>query len=737
MRTQDITISTLEDANEQSKLIQTPIYLQNIYDEQTNKRELDKLKGFQMILNQAKNLTKPSICLLGAYSSGKTFLLNYLIQDEIFISKIEPTTAVITIIRHRDDKPDSWPTDRDVFTLKKNVDLRTLNFEHVSGNYMLDDLHHLTTYPEAKQHDAVIVFLDKPILKMCIFYDCPGIGTMGEAIHNAENEFNLSPDQEKHIIREQELQQLAIKNADAHVILGSVIGQAACFADSNLGNVLYTVASNMSRFPTKIPHGNLLFVGSQADPTATNLRDENELLEKLKKSIQDQVEKLPSAERQKFDIAELKKRIVLFYALDSIQCKQEVESNIKVLKRVMSTASYDEIRQEAKAQFDDDHKDLVRTKAFDAAMQTIIEQLLLGIQSFREQITKEALLDGIHYYELQKDEYISRSENLRYYENLSLRYEKESESREADWQKIINSFDQSVSRANNESIQEVRKTFNYWSNQENVYEFLENRFGENKEQAKAYAAKAIADQINNEINKICDTNTPFPQKYIELELARFDRQWLERKKSTQNQDISDFTISTTAGSVPISTETVSAVETFKAFTAAVAGGTTLLAVGGSTLAQAAMVKVLALGVGALGTVGMGGAATGFLVGIPVYGWIAAGMIGLLYGIFAIFAWRKSLAKNIAKSIEKNQNNAISEAEININRIFKEIRELGHTALRKTEMVIKSHISEIHEIGKGHISSRQLEQAAEFYLAHTKLLQQTLNKLKLTWQVNSH
>ncbi len=690
-----------------------------------------------MILNQAKNLTKPAVCILGAYSSGKTFLLNYLIQDEIFVSEIEPTTAVITIIRHRDDKPDSWPNDSDVFTLKKDVDLRTLNYEHVSGKYSLDNLHRLTTYPEATQHDAVIVFLDKPILKMCTFYDCPGVGTMGEAIHNAENEFNLSSDQEKNIIREQELQQLAIKNADAHIMLGSVIGQAACFADSNLGNILHSVASNMSRFPTKIPHGNLLFVGSQADPTATDLRNENELLEKLKKSIQDQVEKLPLTERQKYDIAELKKRIVLFYAFDSMQCELGVESNIKVLNRVMQTASYDEIRQEAKAQFDEDHKDLVRTKAFDAAMQTIIEQLLLGIQSFREQITKEALLDGIHYYEAQKDEYVSRSKNLRDYENLSLRYEKESESRKADWQKILNSFDQSVSRANNESIQEVRKTFNYWSNQENVYEFLKNRFGENKEQAKAYSEKAITDQINTEIKKICDTNTPFPQKCIEPELVRFDQQWLERKKSNQNEGKGDLTISTTAGSVPINAETVSAVETFKAFTAAVAGGTALLAVGGSTLAQAAMVKVLSLGVGALGTVGMGGAATGFLVGIPVYGWIAAGAIGVGYGLYKYLAWRKSLAKIIAESIEKNKNDAISKATINIDRIFEEISELGHTALHKTEMVIKSHISEIHEIGKGHISSKQLEQAAEFYKAHMKLLQQTLSKLELTWQVNSH
>lgn len=737
MHAQDITISTLEDANEQSKMIETPTYLQNIYDEQTSKQEFDETKGLQMILNQAKNLTKPAICILGAYSSGKTFLLNYLIQDEIFISEIEPTTAVITIIRHRDDKPDSWPNDSDVFTLIKNVDLRTLNYEHVSGKYTLDDLHHLTTYPEATQHDAVVVFLDKPILKMCTFYDCPGVGTMHEAIHKAENESNLSPDQEKHIIREQELQQLAIKNADAHIMLGSVIGQAACFADSNLGNILYAVANNMSRFPTKMPHGNLLFVGSQADPTATDLRDENKLLEKLKTSIQDQVEKLPSTERRKFDITELKKRIVLFYALDSKQCELGVESNIKVLKRAMQTATYDKIRLEAKAQFDEDHKDLVRTKAFDAAMQTIIEQLLLGIQSFREQITKEALLDGIHYYEVQKDEYISRSENLRYYENLSLRYEKESELREADWQKILNSFDQSVLKANNESVQEVKKTFNYWSNQKNVYEFLKNRFGENKEQAKAYATKAIEDQINTEINKICYTNISFPQKCIEPELVRFDQQWLERKKGDKNEDMSDFAISTTAGSVPINAKPVSAAETFKALTAAIAGGTALLAVGGSTLAQAAMIKVLALGIGALGTVGMGGAATGFLVGIPVYGWVAAGVMGLGYGVYKYVAWRESLAKSIANSVEKNKDDAISQVEINIEKNFEDIRVLGHEVLQKTDMVIKSHISEIHEIGKGHISSKQLEQAAEFYMAHMKLLRQTLGQLKLTWQVDSH
>lgn len=737
MDTQDQTLTILADAQERVDSIEIPKHVKSIYAQCPDLQELDKMK-LNCILDRAKNLEKPAICLLGPYNSGKTFILNYLIQDEMFISKIEPTTAVITVIRHIDDKPATWPSASNVFTLKKTADLRSLDYKFVTGDYELDDLPRLTTYPEAIKYDSVVVFLDKEVLRDCIFFDCPGVGTMSEAVHNdgSKDEYKLTSGQEK-TVREQEIQRRAIENADAYIILSAVIGGSGSFSDSNTGNILFNVANKMPRFPTTIPHGNLLFVGSQADPSRKDLRDEESILRILQNAIQDQVELLPSVERQKFDVVELRKRIVLFYGLDQYEINSGEERLAIQLKRHMQAASASDIQREAKAQFAEERATMERTKAFNAALQTTNEQLLLGMQKFRAQMTEESLVEGIEYYSETRDEYLTKSKAQTYYEELSQRYEEESDLREKAWKNLLSDFETSITEAKKQTFQEIDKILNHWTVKDTVYNFLEERFGENKEQARTHATGAIQGQINAEFSEAFSVKLPIPDMRLNKQLLAFDQKWLQRKTKDM-QGIANSAQPIDAHCPHITNvEAISVTQTFGAITAGLAGTTTLLAVGGSPLAAAAIGKVLAIGIAGFQTVGLGAAASGLLIGIPIYGWVAAGLLGVGYAVLTFFAWRNALAANIAKSLKKNKDTALETARSKIDEVFETMRKIGQENLGKTKKVLDTHINEIHLFAKGNVSSKDLEHAAKFYGDHTTILEQTLEELRFEWETAVH
>lgn len=738
MSQQEPTLAILASALERVNSINTPNYITKFYAESPAGQELDKMKSINWILNRAKSLEKPAICILGPYSSGKTFILNYLIQDEMLVSKIDPTTAVITVIRHIDDKPNTWPATFNVFTLKKNADLRTLDYKFVKNEYTLEDLPRLTTYPEAIKHEAVIVFLEKDILKNCTFYDCPGVGTMHEATHLEDGKGErLSSTQEK-TIREQELQRRAIDNADAFIILSAVLGGSGSFSDSNTGNILYAVANNMPRFPTTIPHGNLLFVGSQADPRKKGLHDEEDILRVLRNAIQNQVEHLPRDERHKFDIVELRKRIVLFYALDQYEIDNGIGDIVLQLKRNMEAATSLDIRREADAQFAAKRAKMERTEGFNAALQTAIEQLLLGMREFRARETEDSLSDGIKHYSEKRLGYLSRGQNQMLYENLSRRYEKDRDLREKDWESVISSFEANVLEAKQKTMEEIETILISWSVKENVYDFLAKKFGDDKEKARAYATKEIQKKINAEFVNALNNNVSMPQQRLEKQLLAFDKNWLQRNTSKKEGIAADATL--TLDAVPVlvtNVETVSVSQTFGAITAGLAGTTTLFAASGSILAAAALGKVLAIGIAGLKTVGLGAAATGLLAGIPIGGWIALGILGIVYSVTSFLGWRKSLATNIAKSFRNNKEASIQSAQVTIEEIFEAMSKIGKENLEKTKAILDEHIVETHNIGKGSVTSKDMELAGEFYGEHVKVLQQTLEKLKLEWEASAH
>jgi hypothetical protein len=728
--TEDPTLTALSDATAKALATTHPRYLKEYLNANPAEREMDDANSAHRIWAKAVALAKPAVCLLGPYNAGKTFLLNYFLGGEMFISKIVPTTAVITVIRHIDDKPADWPAEHAVFTLKNDADMRTLDFACTTGGYTYEDLPALTTYPEALRHQAVIVFVEKEVLRQCTFYDCPGVGTMAESAYE-DSDPNADPalsQKQRESIRERELQLKAIANADAYMLLSSVTGANGGFADANTGNILYSIASNMARFPTKVPHGNLLFVGSQADPFKQGLEDEAVVLSKLQDAVQKQVEQLPREQRQKFDLVDLKKRIVLFFALDGREQDLAMRRAILNLKRNNQNADQTTADRAANEGLAEERLARERTASFDMELKTLIDQLVRGMREFRAQTSVESLVTGAEYQVSKATRYKHHMAQKHYYEVLSNRYETEHDARENDWKAAEEAFDAAVDRAADQTYLAVEQTVNYWCVKENVYRLLKGEFGDDKTRAKTFAANVVSNRITAEFGASVQNHVTRPEAETHARLVAFDKKWLQRKPG-EAEIGSHTSVSIEAGqfNVPF-VDTVSVAQTFAAATAALAGGTTLLAVGGSALAQAALVKVLAVGVGMLGAVGLGGAAYGALLGIPVYGWVIAGVAGVGMLLWRLLAWRDSLASAIAKSLKKEQSKALAAGRRTVDEIFGEIKALGRDSLARTKAILDGHIREVHEIGKGNVTSTDLAQAMAFYESQASVLRETRERI---------
>jgi hypothetical protein len=138
---------------------------------------------------------KPNIFLTGAFDVGKSTLANWIMtSNNTLPTQYQPTTAVITYVRHLQDKP-AWLTD-DVVLLRKGFDpelwtseMEVRNHFVASGN--LDALRqygtHFGTRFASSGAETALVFLDRPILQACNLIDFPGYQNTEEDSHRADS----------------------------------------------------------------------------------------------------------------------------------------------------------------------------------------------------------------------------------------------------------------------------------------------------------------------------------------------------------------------------------------------------------------------------------------------------------------------------------------------------------------------------------------------------------------------
>lgn len=294
---------------------------------------------------------KPVVAVVGPYNAGKTFLLSWLLRNDLLKSHIEPTTSCITVLRHATDRPDFLRPEFNVITLRQEtIDILSLRKSDVAKQATYEELPGLTTYLGSEGADVVVVFIQSEILEKAILLDCPGTGLFSErgVVENSNCDPSKGMD-EKALVREQALQRRALMECDACVMLSSVTGQCGMFADTNTANVLAEWAAKPARFPLKSPHSNILLVGSQANPR--EIESVETIVRVLVRQVRSQWECLPKSLRAQIDPDALSRRILCFYALDRLERAQLLISCRGIAKREAPGESEIEIERRGAAYF--------------------------------------------------------------------------------------------------------------------------------------------------------------------------------------------------------------------------------------------------------------------------------------------------------------------------------------------------------------------------------------------------
>ncbi|MGO4363428.1 helix-turn-helix domain-containing protein [Terrabacter sp. RAF57] len=141
-------------------------------------------------------IRKPRVLMVGPFDGGKSTFVNILLERRSLAVRYQPTTSLVTVVRHEDDRP-AWlqapmtdwlaqnigrQTSPSVLILRAGFDVdRVDDEEHVRDHYLtagdLDLLAQVGTHGADHGLEGAaygVVFLDAEILKVCDLIDTPG-----------------------------------------------------------------------------------------------------------------------------------------------------------------------------------------------------------------------------------------------------------------------------------------------------------------------------------------------------------------------------------------------------------------------------------------------------------------------------------------------------------------------------------------------------------------------------------
>lgn len=158
--------------------------------------------GFKNTISIAKKMSKkPTVCSFGQSDTGKSTLINYILQEDVAPAGYTPMTTVPVYFMHVSEKPSYMKNSHEnavVFGEKKSGDISEKNNKFIHDNYLdetytkgliLKEGDHKSILQSFGTRDGayydsdsyliyeIIIFLDNDILNEITFVDIPGFGS--------------------------------------------------------------------------------------------------------------------------------------------------------------------------------------------------------------------------------------------------------------------------------------------------------------------------------------------------------------------------------------------------------------------------------------------------------------------------------------------------------------------------------------------------------------------------------
>ena len=152
------------------------------------------VEGLQRIVDA--NCVKPKVAVVGRSDTGKSTIINVLLETDKMPTSWTPTTSIAVYIKHISDKPSFMKEDVWIFANQVGEENlwneQKLYDESYCRSWKIGagDIGVLRSFGTRqgenykKEAGAAVVFLDSPVLKTCDIVDLPGFGTERESDDN-------------------------------------------------------------------------------------------------------------------------------------------------------------------------------------------------------------------------------------------------------------------------------------------------------------------------------------------------------------------------------------------------------------------------------------------------------------------------------------------------------------------------------------------------------------------------
>jgi transcriptional regulator with XRE-family HTH domain len=217
---------------------------------------------------------KPNVMMAGGFDTGKSYLANTLLGQNVLPASFQPATRIITVVRHASDRPrwqdeDVWLFDKTIWKRgeRRRIDIALLDDEArcadsrvLAGSHDLlhryavhrDDVTGEVRAKMERVHSAV-VYAEAPVLKACNIVDLPGFG---------DRPAGESEDQQR--------AEEALSYADIVLYTSRIRGHLSGKDLSRISAILRQLPAPEERIDTFPTLGNFFLVATHADRSITN-----------------------------------------------------------------------------------------------------------------------------------------------------------------------------------------------------------------------------------------------------------------------------------------------------------------------------------------------------------------------------------------------------------------------------------------------------------------------------------